>query len=82
MKVYFTENAIEHLVNIYDYISLNSPTYAKRMVDKITRRSEQISVLFRFNIVKRYKYYNINIAVVTVLDGLNTGRVVDLLMMT
>jgi len=44
MKVYFTENAIEHLVNIYDYISLNSPTYAKRMVDKITRRSEQISV--------------------------------------
>jgi toxin ParE1/3/4 len=44
MKVYFTENAIEHLVNIYDYISLNSPTYAKRMVDKITRRAEQISV--------------------------------------
>jgi toxin ParE1/3/4 len=43
MKVYFTENAIEHLVNIYDYISLNSPTYAKRMVDKITRRAEQIS---------------------------------------
>lgn len=43
MKVHFTDNAIEHLVNIYDYISLNSPTYAKRMVDKITRRSEQIS---------------------------------------
>ena len=43
MKVYFTENAIEHLVNIYEYISLNSPMYARRMVDKITRRAEQIS---------------------------------------
>ena len=43
MKVLFTENAIEHLVNIYEYISLNSPTYARRMVDKITHRSEQIA---------------------------------------
>ena len=44
MNVHFTENAIEHLANIYEYISLNSPTYAKRMIDKITRRSSQISV--------------------------------------
>ena len=29
---------------IYDYIALNSPTYARRMVDRITRRSEQISI--------------------------------------
>ena len=43
MRVHWTENAIGHLVNIYEYISLNSPTYAKRMVDKITRRSEQIA---------------------------------------
>lgn len=43
MKVLFTENAIQHLVNIYEYISLNSPTYARRMVDKITLRSEQIA---------------------------------------
>lgn len=42
MRVHWTENAVEHLVNIYEYIALNSPTYAKRMVDKITRRSEQI----------------------------------------
>ena len=42
MKVHWTENAIEHLVNIYEYIAHNSPTYAKRFVDKITRRSEQI----------------------------------------
>jgi addiction module RelE/StbE family toxin len=43
MKVYWTQNAIEHLVNLYEYIALNSPTYAVRMVDKITRRSEQIA---------------------------------------
>ena len=43
MNVHFTENAIEHLAGIYEYISLNSPTYAKRMIDKITRRSSQIA---------------------------------------
>ncbi|MBT8365006.1 MAG: type II toxin-antitoxin system RelE/ParE family toxin [Deltaproteobacteria bacterium] len=43
MKVYWTQNAIRHLTNIYEYIALNSPTYAIRMVDRITQRSEQIS---------------------------------------
>ena len=43
MKVYWTKNAIEHLVNIYEYVALNSPAYAKRMVDKITRRSIQVA---------------------------------------
>ena len=43
MKVHWTRNAVGHLANIYEYISLNSPTYAKRTVDKITRRSEQIT---------------------------------------
>ncbi len=43
MKVHWTNNAVDHLVNIYEYISLNSPTYAKQMVDTITRRSEQIA---------------------------------------
>ncbi len=42
MKVHWTRNAIGHLTNIYEYISLNSPTYAKRTVDKITHPSEQI----------------------------------------
>jgi plasmid stabilization system protein ParE len=36
MKVQWTDNAIAHLVNIYEYIALNSPIYAKQMVDKIT----------------------------------------------
>ena len=43
MKVHWTRNAIGHLTNIYEYISLNSSTYANRTVDKITRRSEQIA---------------------------------------
>jgi len=43
MRGYWTENAIDHLVHIYDYIAFNSPTYARRMIDRITRRSEQIA---------------------------------------
>lgn len=43
MKVEWTLNAIEHLTNIYEYIATNSPFYAKRMVDEITGRSEQIA---------------------------------------
>jgi len=43
MKVHWTENAIDNLVGIYEYIARNSAIYAKRMVDKISRRSEQIA---------------------------------------
>ena len=43
MRIHWTQNAVEHLVNIYEYIALNSPTYARRMVDRITRRSQQIA---------------------------------------
>ena len=43
MRVHWTQNAVEHIVNIYEHIALNSPTYAKGMVDKITHRSEQIA---------------------------------------
>ena len=43
MRVHWTENAIGHLVNIYEYIAVNSPTYGRRMVDRITRRSGQIA---------------------------------------
>lgn len=43
MRVHWAQNAVEHLVNIYEHIALNFPTYAKGMVDRITRRSEQIA---------------------------------------
>ena len=43
MKVHWTDTAEGHLKGIYAYISQDSPEYAKRMVDRITRRSQQIS---------------------------------------
>jgi len=43
VRGHWTDNTVDHLVNIFEYISLNSPIYAKRMVDRITRRTMQIS---------------------------------------
>ncbi|MDZ8052779.1 MAG: type II toxin-antitoxin system RelE/ParE family toxin [Aulosira sp. ZfuVER01] len=43
MKVYWTETAVENLSAIYTYIAQNSPQYAARVVDRLTRRSEQIA---------------------------------------
>jgi len=44
VNVNWTENAIEHLLGIYEYIAQDSPFYAERMVDRLTKRSEQIGV--------------------------------------
>ena len=43
MNVHWTDNAIRHLTAIHDYIAANSPVYAKAMIDKLTRRSEQLA---------------------------------------
>jgi len=43
VKVYWTEPAVEHLQAIHAYIAQNSPQYAERLVDRITRRSQQIA---------------------------------------
>ena len=43
MKVHWTTTAEGHLDAIFDYIVQNSPAYAKRTVDRITRRSQQIA---------------------------------------
>jgi len=43
MKVAWTDNAQRHLDAVYAYIAQNSETYARRMVDRITRRSQQIA---------------------------------------
>lgn len=44
MRVHWTDNAISHLLDIYEYIARDSSIYAKRMVDRLTRRSEQIAI--------------------------------------
>lgn len=43
MKVFWTETAVNHLSSIYNYISQNSPQYAQRLVERLTKRSEQIA---------------------------------------
>ena len=43
MKVHWTDTALSHLDAIYSYIAQDSAIYAKRMVDRLTKRSEQIA---------------------------------------
>jgi len=43
MRVHWTETAEGHLDAIHSYIAQDSPAYAKRMVDRLTRRSQQIA---------------------------------------
>ena len=42
MKIYWTDRAVNDLHAVHDYIARTSPEYAQRMVDRLTRRSEQI----------------------------------------
>ncbi len=42
MKVHWTDTAGTHLDAIYTHIAQDSPEYARRMVDRLTRRSQQI----------------------------------------
>jgi len=43
MKVHWTDTAEDHLDAIYAYIAQDSPQYAILMVDRLTRRSQQIA---------------------------------------
>ena len=43
MKVHWTDTAQEHLAAIHAYIAQDSSEYATRMVDRLTRRSQQIA---------------------------------------
>lgn len=47
MKVHWTNTAVEHLLSIQEYISQDSPVYADRILDRLTRRSEQIGTFPR-----------------------------------
>jgi toxin ParE1/3/4 len=42
MSVHWTKTAQDHLAAIHGYIAQNSPEYARRMVDRLTTRSQQI----------------------------------------
>ncbi|MCY7284926.1 MAG: type II toxin-antitoxin system RelE/ParE family toxin [Cyanobacteria bacterium CAN_BIN43] len=43
MRVHWTNTAIDHLVSIYEYVAHDSKPYAERLIDRLTRRSEQIA---------------------------------------
>lgn len=43
MRVVWTETAVGHLTDIYEYLARDSTRYAKRMVDRVTARSRQIA---------------------------------------
>ena len=43
MKVHWTDIAVEHLLAIHEYIAKDSPEYALRVVDRLTRRSQQLA---------------------------------------
>lgn len=44
MKVHWTETAQEHLDGIHAHIARNSSVYARRVVDRLTRRTQQIAL--------------------------------------
>jgi plasmid stabilization system protein ParE len=43
MKVHWTDTAEGHLDAVYAHIAQDSPEYARHMVDRLTRRSQQIA---------------------------------------
>lgn len=43
MKVHWTDTALGHLRAIHAYIGQQSPEYAQRTIDRLTRRSQQIA---------------------------------------
>jgi toxin ParE1/3/4 len=43
MRVHWADTGQRHLDAIYRYIAQDSPAYARRMVDRLTRRSQQIA---------------------------------------
>jgi toxin ParE1/3/4 len=60
VRVHWTNTAIEHLVSIYEYVAHDSKPYAERLVDKLTRRSEQIATFpLSGRTVPEYKNENI-----------------------
>ncbi len=43
MRVHWTNTAIAHLLAIYEHIAKDAPLYAQRVIDRLTKRSEQLA---------------------------------------
>jgi plasmid stabilization system protein ParE len=56
VKVHWTGTAEQHLDSIYRYIESHSPTYARTIVDRLTKRSIQIGAFpFSGRVVPEYE---------------------------
>jgi len=56
VRVHWTNTAVDHLLAIHEYTAQNSEIYADRLMDRLTRRSEQIGRLPRSGrMVPEYK---------------------------
>lgn len=43
MKTVWSHEALRHLTAIYEYVAADSPTYAQLLIDRITRRTQQLT---------------------------------------
>ncbi|MGI9105823.1 MAG: type II toxin-antitoxin system RelE/ParE family toxin [Pyrinomonadaceae bacterium] len=56
MKVLWTDAAVAQLAALHDYLAQASPEYARRMVDRLTKRSRQIAAFpFSGRTVREYE---------------------------
>ena len=56
MKVLWTDAAAAQLEAIHDYVAQTSPEYARRIIDRLTKRSIQIAVFpFSGRMVREYE---------------------------
>ena len=56
MKVLWTDAAVAQLEAIHDYVAQTSPEYARRIIDRLTKRSIQIaSFPFSGRMVQEYE---------------------------
>jgi toxin ParE1/3/4 len=43
VRVHWTDTAVDHLLAIHAYLARSSTQYAQRVIDRLTRRSQQIA---------------------------------------
>lgn len=92
MRVVWTETAIQHLSEIYEYISRDSAIYAQRTIDRITKKSQQIEpfpesgqIVAEFNDVQIREFhagvyriiYRVEVEQVSVLAIVHGARQLD-----
>jgi toxin ParE1/3/4 len=56
VRVHWTNTAVEHLLSIHEYVAQDSDVYADRLMDQLTRRSQQIETFPRSG--RRVPEYN------------------------